>query len=218
MGFLGNVWDKVTGTPGDPSKLKLPGYQKDLNTIQSYQNQGSPYQQQSSYTQDWRSLINQLQNGNPAGSVAAGQYRQTLQDTGAQASAMSRGSVRPGAGRAAMNMQAQNAQGLAAGSAQAFAQEAAQNQAQLGSAIQGATQAEAQVNRANQDAWMQMMAQRLGLNQAQFQAILAQEQMKMQQGSPLDKLLKMGAQGAMMYAQTQTGGMAGPAVAAASPK
>jgi hypothetical protein len=172
--------------------------------------QGNPYQKQSSYTGDWRNLISQLQHGvNGVNSVANQQYQQAVQQGQAAMGSMARGSARPGMAQMAMGRQADATQGLAAGSALARSQEQAQQQSMLGSAIQGAGQMEAQVNQANQQAWMTLLGQRLGLNAQQFQALLAREQLKQQQAmlpSGFERMVKIGGDIGQMLSGGSGGG------------
>lgn len=189
MGFsLSDLNPLARPSGGNANNIQLPNYQQNRDMISGYlgpngqQRQGSgtgPYMGANPYQQDWRGLISQLQAGNP--SLAANQYRQASQDSQASIGSMARASNRPGASRAAMAQQARVGQGMAAGSATAMMEEQASNRAQLGGALSGAGQADFQRDSSNQQAWMNLLGQQLGLDQQQLQAIIQREQMKQQQ-------------------------------------
>jgi hypothetical protein len=205
MGFFGDAWDYTKkageyGIPGygqyrmyqditkrpegaNPDNVQLPNYQQNRDQLTKYLQQPgrSPYVGQSGYQGDWRQLIGQMQqSASGQNSLAEAQYRRGMQDTQSGISSMARANVRPGAGRAAMAQMAQAGQGLAAGAAEARLAEQSAARQQLGGAIGAAGQQEWQRDSANQQAFMHLLSQQFGLDQAQLNAILQREAIKQQ--------------------------------------
>lgn len=164
-------------------QIKLPNYQQNRDRLTGYMDQQGrgPYVGDNPYQGGWNSLIQQLQGA--GGSLAQAQYQRAQQDNQAAVGGLARANNRPGAFRAAMAQQAKIGQGLAAGSSEAMLQEQMQNRQQLGSALQGAGQAQWQRDSANQNAFMDLMARQLGLDMDQFQAILAREKMRQEKAN-----------------------------------
>lgn len=96
---------------------------------------------------------------------------------------MSQGSATPGAARQAMIQQGRTGQGMAAGLATARTQE------QLGA--QGAlTQALGARDQLNQGAYLNVLAQQLGLSEAQLRAMMGNQQYAVGMASAPQKLTK----------------------------
>lgn len=173
---------------------------------------------QDPWQSGWASLIQQLQD-QAAGrgpSLAVQQYQRASGDAMAQQTALARGGRTAGGARqAAQNLGAVQ-QGMASGSAMARTQEQMGAIGQLGGALSGAgnaqyqrdalqaqlaqqnnqfnASAQNQVNAQNQAAYLNILAQQLGLSASQLQALIARASINANAKSPLDTLLGMGSQ------------------------
>lgn len=146
--------------------INLPFFLQDRERLGGMLNGQSPFA-----GSEWGGLISQLQN-TAAGrgpSVAGDAYRQASMDNSAALASMGQASNSPAAARQAMLQQQRVGQGLAGGYAQA------RNQEMLGAqnALSGALGARDQLN---QGAYLNILAQQLGLNQQQLQAAMANQQ------------------------------------------
>lgn len=214
--YLKTVKKKREGEIAAQEALKLPGYKENRDRIAGHLNAPGrgPYVGPNPYEGGWQRLIGQLEGqANGTGpSLAQAQYQRAAQDQQAAIGSLARSSARPGAARAAMMQQAKVGQGLASGSAEAMLQEQTQARAMLGSALGSAGSAAWQRDGANQQAWMALLGEQLGLDAQQFQALLQREQFKMQQANQptgFERLMGLAGQGAQLYAATQTGGIGG---------
>lgn len=185
-------------TPG------MPGYQEYLKQMDQYLRGGNPYGQAAqvgggTYDQNYANYVKGLEDmaAGRGPSLAEKQYKaasaQQMQNVAAQG-ASGRGNPNIAARHVAEG-QAQIGQGLAAGVAQARTNEQMQAQQQLGGALAGASQNEyqrqalnaqlqQQSNLANQQAWLQMLQQKMGLSSEQAQNLLGYYQaLAAQQGA-----------------------------------
>lgn len=175
---------------------------------------------QDPYRGDWSSLIAQLQAQarGEGPSLAEQQYRAAQQDTVSALTSQGRASGSAGAGRMAAQRIGQAGQGLAQGVAQARTAEQMGAYGMLTGALTGGSnsafqreglnaqlgqsannlnaQLQAGANQSNQQAWLTMLGQQLGLSEAQLQALIAQlnaqagvDQVNAGQPSAFDQLL-----------------------------
>lgn len=160
---LANGFQYMTTTPGQ--KLANDDRQMLMNQMGS----GSPYLVNSQQTGNWNGLIKQLQQqSNGQGpSLAGDAYNNASNNAMSQAIAMSHGST-AGAARAGMNQLGNVQAGMANGLANARNQEIMGARSQLGGAINGAEQTDLARQKANQDAWLQLLNQQMGLTKAQM--------------------------------------------------
>lgn len=168
-------------------------WDNDKNRLGTLLGQQSPYTQAQQVGRDpygggWGQLVSQLQNqANGTGPSAAQQaYRTASQDSMGQLSGMAAGSASPGAAREAMLQQGRIGQGMASGLASARTQEQMAAQGMLGQALTGAgnsafqrdslnAQLQQQNGANNQNAWLNILGQQLGLNKDQLQAMLGNQ-------------------------------------------
>lgn len=131
--------------------------------------QGSPYMGANPYAGNYNQLINTLQGrANGQGPNLAGDaYNQAAANAQNEVASLARGNS-PGAARAAIQQYGNIGQGLANGYATARNQEMVGATGQLGQALNGASNANFQTQQANQQAWLQILAQQLGLTKAQM--------------------------------------------------
>lgn len=141
--------------------MNLPYFQQDRDRLQGLMNGQNPFA-----SNDWNGLITQLQQraAGTAPSLAGMAYNRGMADTGSQLSAMSRGSASPGAAYAAMRQMGNLGEGQAAGYAQA-------RTAEMQSAQQGLTSVLGARDQLNQQAYLNLLGQQLGLSQSQLKAL-----------------------------------------------
>lgn len=177
MGFgdyLNNVWDNtkndvggiygwLSGNKGDAAAKDDRGF------INPYLDKGSPYVGASGQAGNYGALVNMLmQRANGGGpSVAGDAYKQAAADNQSRLQTMSYGSS-PGAARAAIQQMGNVGQGLAQGYGAARNAEMVGATGQLTGAISAADNSQLARDKANQEAWLQMLMQRLGLTRAQM--------------------------------------------------
>lgn len=174
--FLGKVYNGVGSTVGGTFDWlgQNKGDQQagpDREFLNRFMAQGNPYMQgQSPQAGNQSALIQMLQQAaNGQGpSLAGDAYRQASEQAMNNALAMSHGAS-AGSARAATNQLGNINQGLANGLATARNQEIVGARGQLGGAINMADQSQMARDKANQDAWLQLMMQRLGLTRQQMQ-------------------------------------------------
>lgn len=161
---IGGAYGWLTGNKGDAAA------KDDRSYLNGFMDQGNPYisargPQQGNYN----SLIQMLQaRANGSGpSIAGDAYKQAAADNQSRLQTMSYGSS-PGAARAAVQQMGNVGQGLAQGYGAARNSEMVGATGQLTGAIGAADQSQLARDRANQEAWLQMMMQRLGLTKAQM--------------------------------------------------
>lgn len=157
---------------------RLPDSKEDKAMIDGHLSQGSPYINPTSpYAGNWRANVNQLQaRADGSGpSVAGNAYRSASQNALSQQLAMSRGGRSAGAGRQAAQGLGQVNQGMAAGYASARDQEMVNAQQALQGALAGADNSGLQREKANQDAWLTMLAAKLGVSKAQLQGLMGKK-------------------------------------------
>lgn len=146
--------------------INLPYFQQDRDRLGGMLNGHSPFA-----GSEWGNLIAQLQQraSGQGPSIAGDAYKQAAMDSQANMNSMAQGSGSPGAARAAMLQSARVGQGMAQGYG------AARNQEMVGAqgALQGALGARDQLN---QGAYMNILAQQLGLSEAQLRAGMANQQ------------------------------------------
>lgn len=159
---VGNIWDWLNGKAQDPN------VQKDRDYTQGFLNQGNPYIKDNPYAGGFDSLIKQLQDQSKGiGPSLAGQaYNAGNQNAMAGQLAMAHGSGSAGAGRMAAQNLGNIQQGQAQGYAQARTGEQLGAMSQLGGALNSASQNNFQFQHANQQAWLDMLMQQLGLTRA----------------------------------------------------
>lgn len=159
-GLLGNGIGLLKGSSTNMNPT-LPHFDEDRGRL------GGMLDGQSAFAgQEWGGLIKQLQD-RAAGvgpSLAEQQYRAASQNTTSALGSMSRGSASPGAARQALIQQGRVGQGMAAGVATARTEE------QMG-ATQALTQALGTRDQLNQGAYLDILAQQLGLSRAQLEAL-----------------------------------------------
>lgn len=160
---IGNGFNYLTTTPGQ--KLANDDRQMLMNQMGS----GSPYISNSPQTGNWSNLIKQLQlqSSGQGPSLAGDAYNNASNNAMNQAIAMSHGST-AGSARAGINQLGNVQSGMANGLANARNQEIMGARSQLGGAITGAEQTDIQRQKANQDAWLQLLNQQMGLTKAQM--------------------------------------------------
>lgn len=146
--------------------LNLPYFQQDRDRLMGLLGGRSPFA-----GDEWGALIGQLQQraSGQGPSLAEMDYRRAAQDTVAALGSLSRGSATPGAARAAMIQQGRIGQGMAAGLAQARTAE----QMAAQQALTGALGARDQLN---QNAYLNVLAQQLGLSMGQLNALQGNQQ------------------------------------------
>jgi hypothetical protein len=158
------------------SGVNLPYFNQQYGQIQGLMAGQSPWTQ-NTYGGQWSGLIGQLQqqaNGaGPGGgpSPAEQAYNQALGNSNAQLSSMAQGSANPDLARQAMLQQGQAAQGQTAGLAQAQTQYQLGSQQALASALGQAGSQSLQQQGMNQQTYMGMLGQQLGLSEAQLKAL-----------------------------------------------
>lgn len=164
MGGIGGAYDWLSGNKGSSEA------DADRALVNPYLQTQSPYiNPQGSQVGNHNALISMIR-GRAMGqgpSLAEDAYKQASSNTLNNLLTMSHGST-PGAARAAVNQMGNINQGMASGLAQARNQEIVGATGQLGQAINAADNSLLQRERANQDAWLQMMAQRFGLTRQQL--------------------------------------------------
>lgn len=163
-----NMFDPMGLTPlgYHPPPAYLPNYDQNNQQLDSLLKGQSPYA-----SQDWGTLIQQLQgraNGT-APSVAGMQYQQAQQNTASNLAGMAHGGNSPAAFRQAAIQQGQVGQGMAAGVAQARTNEMMQSQNALTGAL-------GQRDQLNQHAYLEILAQKMGLSKDQMAALMANTQ------------------------------------------
>lgn len=144
--------------------------QTDRDTINPYLQQGNPYVgAQSPQAGNYGALVNMLmqraQGGGP--SIAGDAYNQAAADQQGRLLTMSHGGS-PGAARAAVQQMGNIGQGLSQGYASARNQEMVGATGQLTGAINSADASQLNRDKANQEAWLQMLMQRLGLTRGEM--------------------------------------------------
>lgn len=148
------------------ASLNLPYFQQDRDRLGGLLNGQSPFA-----GSEWGGLIQQLQQraSGQGPSIAGDAYRSAQMDTQASLGSLSRGSASPGAARQAMMQQGRVGQGMAQGYG------AARNQEMIGaqSGLQSALGARDQLN---SGAYMNILAQQLGLSEQQLRAGMANQQ------------------------------------------
>lgn len=140
--------------------LNLPYFQQDRDRLGGMLQGRSPYA-----GAEWGGLISQLQN-QAAGrgpSVAQDAYAQASQNTTANLRSMANGSSSPAAARMAMMEQGRVGQGMAQGLASARTQEQLGAQSALGQALGARDQL-------NQNAYLDVLRNQLGLSNGQLRA------------------------------------------------
>lgn len=159
----GDLYGWLTSNKGDSAAAN------DRNFINPYLDQGNPYVGPSGQAGNYNSLIQMLQQraGGGGPSVAGDAYKQAAADNQSRLQTMSYGSS-PGAARAAIQQMGNVGQGLAQGYGAARNAEMVGATGQLTGAINGADQSQLARDKANQEAWLQMMIQRLGLTKSQM--------------------------------------------------
>lgn len=167
-GSIGNGVKKgynwLTGSPG------TQGATDDRALTNQYLQQGNPYiNNTSSQNGNYNGLISQLQqSANGEGpSLAGDAYNRASGDAVAAQAAFSHGNNAGAARQAAMNIGGIQ-QGLAQGYGAARNQEVMGARGQLGQVVQAADQSQLQRDKANQEAWLNMLAQQMGLTRAQL--------------------------------------------------
>jgi len=158
-----DFWNWLTGHPGAHPD-------QDRQMLQNQMAGGSPYMQGNPYQGDFGSLIKQLQD-QAAGrgpSVAQNAYNAASQNNMAQQMAMSVGGASAGAGRQAAQNMGNIGQGMAQGLASARTGEETAAQQGLGGVLNAASNQNFQYGHANQQAWLDMLAQQLGLTKTQM--------------------------------------------------
>ena len=171
---------KYAGTTGsvDAYGQRLGGKLDNINSpffIQDRDRLGAMLQGRNPFAgQEWNPLIQQLQQqaSGQGPSMAEQQYRQASQQTMSGLQSLSRGSGSPGAAREAMLQQARVGQGMAQGVTQARTQEMLGAQGNLAQALGARDQI-------NQQSYLNVLAQQLGLNEQQLRAMLANQQYKL---------------------------------------
>ena len=146
--------------------LNLPYYQQDRDRLGGMLTGQSPFA-----GSEWGALIGQLQQrASGAGpSLAGDAYRSAAMDTQNSLGSMARGAGTASAARRAMLEQGRVGQGMAQGYASARNQEMVGAQQVLSGALQSRDQL-------NQGAYLNILAQQLGLNDAQLRAGIANQQ------------------------------------------
>lgn len=163
-GGVSDAYDWLSSNKGDNNASS------DRDFINPYLQQGNPYMAANSpYKQNYGALVSMLTdraNGNGP-SIAGDAYKQAASDAQSRNLTMSYGSS-PGSARAAIQQMGNMNQGLATGYASARNQEMIGAGNQLTGAINSADQSQMARDKANQDAWLRMLAERLGLTKAQM--------------------------------------------------
>ncbi len=158
--------------------LNNPYFQQDRDRL------GGMLQGQSPFAgSEWGALVSQLQQraGGQGPSIAGDAYRRAAMDSQAALTSMGQASGSPGAARAAMLQQQRVGQGMAQGYG------SARNEEMIGA--QGAlTQALGARDQLNQGAYLNILAQQLGLSEAQLKAGMANQQFALgQQGTEAER-------------------------------
>lgn len=167
---------------------QFAGQQTALGNILSA---GYPYVPNSPYAGNYATLIGQLeqQAAGQGPSLAGEAFKRGSADAVNQQMAMARGGTNAGSARqAAMNIGGIQ-QGLAQGLAEARTGEQLAARQGLLAALGGAEGADFQRSGANQAAYLTVLAQQLGLSQAQMNALLQKAQIDAQTPSTFDKVL-----------------------------
>lgn len=162
--YIPQAYDWLNNTPGTEQA------DRDRGQIAPYLQQGNPYVSGASPQQgNYNALIKMLQEraSGSGPSVAGDAYKQASDNSMNNAMALSHGSS-PGAARAALQQIGGINQGLAQGYASARNQEMSSATGQLGGAIGSADNSQLQRDKANQEAWLNMLAQQLGLTRQQI--------------------------------------------------
>lgn len=144
----------------------LPYFQQDRDRLQGLLNGRNPFA-----SGDWDSVIASLKDramGNGM-SQAGMAFQKASQEGVNNLASLSQGSANPEMARTALIQQGRMGQGLAAGYAQAQMAEQAQNSGLLNQALTGRDQL-------NQNAYLQILQQQLGLSQQQLRALLGDQQ------------------------------------------
>lgn len=170
----------------------LPGYEENNQLIGDQMGGRNPFVGADPYGGDYAALIEQLRSQmNPgANGLAEQQYRRASADNFAQQQAMARGGRSYSAGRQAAQGLGQINQGMASGLAEAGTRERMGAAQTLGGVLQGASGADFARQNANSQAWLQLLAAKLGLSAQQLQALMGQKTGMEQLGG----LLQSGAQ------------------------
>lgn len=160
-GGFGGAGEIAGGGQVPMGSINMPYFDQDRGRLQQMMNGQSPFA-----SQDWNGLITQLQAraSGTAPSLAGMAYDKGLADTGSQLSAMSSGSASPAAAYAAQRQMGNLGEGQAAGYAMARTNE-------MNTAQQGLTSALGARDQLNQQAYLNILAQQLGLSTSQLQAL-----------------------------------------------
>lgn len=159
-GGLGGLVQNIKNRP-NPNDVHLPYFEEDRRFIGDQLAGRSPFA-----SGGWDPAINRLEGmaSGTAPSLAEMQYRSASMDTTSALSSMARGSASPAAARQAMIQQGRVGQGMAAGVAQARTNE----QMQANNAL---IQALGSRDQLNQNAYLDMLAAKLGLSRAELEAL-----------------------------------------------
>lgn len=145
----------------DLSQVNLPYFQQDRDSISNTMNGQSPFASQS-----WQGLISQLQDQSMGRgpSLAQAQYNQGINTAQNSVAALASGSGGPGSVHDAMSQMGNIGANAAGGLATAGIQERLGAQGQLAGALNARDQI-------NSGAYMNLLAQKLGLSQGQLRAL-----------------------------------------------
>jgi hypothetical protein len=188
-------------------QINLPYFQQDRDRINGMLAGQSPFA-----SQDWGSLISQLQQrasgAHPENSLAVQNFNMAQGQQNANLSSLAN-SGDPGARQAAIQAQGRVAEGNSAGLALAGTQEQQAAQAQLGQTLSARDQL-------NQNAYLNMLQQQLGLSTQQLHALGMDQQFTVQQNqiNQQNQAAQMGALGSLAGALAKLnpggGGAAAP--------
>jgi len=161
-GIIGGALGLFGGDdPAPPDPVNLPYFQQDRDRISGMLDGRSAFA-----SSDWNTLIGQLQaraNGT-APSVAGNAFKQASQTAQNSLSSLAANSAAPGATRAAIMQQGKINQGMAQG----YSQAALQEQQGAEGALQNALSTRDQIN---QQSYLNLLNQQMGLSQAQLRAL-----------------------------------------------
>lgn len=146
--------------------LNLPYFQQDRDRLSNTMQGQSPFA-----GNEWGALISQLQQRSAGAgpSIAGDAYRSAAMDTQNSLGSMARSAGTPAAARQAVMQQQRVGQGMAEGYAQARNQEMVSSQAALAQTLGARDQL-------NQNAYLNLLAQQLGLSEGQLRAGIANQQ------------------------------------------
>lgn len=176
----------------------LPHGEEDRTRLQGYLDQGQgPYMGGSPYAGGFSALVKQLQDraaGNGP-SIAGDAWNAANQQAMSTQMGMATGGRSAGAARQAATNIGNIQGGMATGYASARNQEMIGAQGALQGALTAGDQADFNRQRANQTAWLDVLAQQLGLTKAQLQGIMAgmSQPNNLQQVGGIAKSVGMGA-------------------------